>query len=80
LKKAIEIGKITFPEEVRNKISPCCLDLLKLLLRQDVGIRIDWLDFFSHPFIKSESKAYEEYYKDHLSKLETSKHPAVHKP
>jgi len=70
LKKAIEIGKITFPEVVRSKISPCCLDLLKLLLRQDVGNRIEWLDFFSHPFIKSDPKAYAEYYKKHLADLE----------
>jgi hypothetical protein len=32
LKKTIENGKIVFPGDTRSRLSPCCLDLLKLLL------------------------------------------------
>ena len=38
------------------------MDLLFLLLKQAVDSRIEWKDFFEHPFIKSDPKFYLEYY------------------
>ena len=60
LKKAIERGRIVIPSDV--KVSPPCLDLISRLLKQDVGMRIQWKDLFEHPFIQPDEKTYKAYY------------------
>lgn len=67
LKKAIERGKISLPPDV--KVSPACFNLIKSLLVQDVDNRIDWKNFFEHPFVKSDEKVYQQYYNTFLNKL-----------
>jgi serine/threonine-protein kinase ULK/ATG1 len=39
------------PEALR--VSPACLDLLSKLLQPDPVLRIDWNEFFTHPFISN---------------------------
>jgi hypothetical protein len=34
-----------------------------------VDNRIEWKDFFEHPFIKSDSKFYLEYYNEEMASL-----------
>jgi len=43
------------------------MNLLSLLLKQHVNQRIDWKDFFEHPFIKTDSKSYAEYYYNEMA-------------
>jgi hypothetical protein len=53
------------------------MNLLSLLLKQQVNTRIDWKDFFEHPFIKSDSKSYSEYYQSEMLGKNSSKSPPV---
>lgn len=56
LKKVIEKGTIAFPKDV--KVTDCCLTLIKALLQQNVATRMSWKDFFEHPFVKYDDKAF----------------------
>jgi hypothetical protein len=53
------------------------MNLLSLLLKQQVNTRIDWKDFFEHPFIKSDSKSYSEYYQNEMAVKNSPKSPPV---
>ena len=39
-----------------RKVSEECKDLLRMLLRKDPKDRIEWEDFFEHPFVQPEAK------------------------
>lgn len=60
LKQAIDRGVIRFPPNV--KLSLACQNLIYSLLIQDAHKRIEWADFFNHPFIEQDNKTFEKYY------------------
>ncbi len=49
---------VKFPHDVQ--ISDCCLQLMKRLLQVDPEKRIDWKEYFEHPFVKSAPEAYQK--------------------
>jgi len=61
LQIAISLGTVKFPPDF--EISDCCFELLKNLLQINPEMRMDWEDYFAHPFIKSEPKRYEDFLK-----------------
>eukprot|EP00347_Sterkiella_histriomuscorum_P013402 403364843 len=66
LKQNIAKGQYAFPPGVQP--SMICTDLMKKLLISDSSKRIDWLNFFEHPFIKS----LPQYYESLVSRYDTS--------
>jgi serine/threonine-protein kinase ULK/ATG1 len=61
LQVAINHGIVKFPPGF--EISECCFELLKNLLQIEPEMRMDWEDYFAHPFIKNEPEKYEEFLK-----------------
>ena len=43
------------------RISPHCSDLIKRLLKKDSDNRIQFAEFFAHPFIHKDSETYKKY-------------------
>ena len=70
LKKVIDKGKITLPPDV--KVSPACMNLITMLLVHEADSRIEWKNFFEHPFIKYDENTFAVYYNNFISGAATS--------